>query len=99
MSNPVNFIRFRHDGVEKVAKGRDAWALSELIAAGAEGCTPITNPGPRWSGYVLKLRKRGVDIETVHERHDGPYAGTHARYRLKSNLDVIETQTAGGADV
>ena len=29
--------------------GRDAWALGELISAGADGCTPITHVGPRWS--------------------------------------------------
>ena len=36
--------------------GRDAWALGELIGAGAAGCTPIDNPGPRWSGYIFKLK-------------------------------------------
>ncbi len=60
--------------------GRDAWALLELHRAGDCGCTPLTHPGPRWSGYVHKLRKLGLRIETVTESHDGPFAGHHARY-------------------
>ena len=39
------------------ARGHDAWALLQLYRAGDAGCTPITHPGPRWSAYVLKLRK------------------------------------------
>jgi hypothetical protein len=39
--------------------GRGAWALLELKAANDNGCTPIDHPGPRWSGYVHKLRKVG----------------------------------------
>jgi hypothetical protein len=71
------------------AHGRDAWALLELYRAGDAGCTPITHPGPRWSAYVLKLRKRGLQIETVSERHSGPFAGNHARYVLRSRIEVI----------
>jgi hypothetical protein len=41
--------------------GRDAWALSSLILAGADGCTPIDNPGPRWSGYIFKLKRNPAD--------------------------------------
>ena len=54
--------------------GREEWALSHLPAAGDHGCTPIDTPGPRWSDYVFKLRRRGVDIATVTETHGGPYA-------------------------
>lgn len=64
------------------AKGRDRWALQSLISQGRKGCTPIENPAPRWSAYIHKLRKLGVDIETVTETHDGPFAGHHARYVL-----------------
>ena len=52
--------------------------LLELYRAGDAGCTPITHSGPRWSAYVLKLRKRGLQIETIPERHGGPFAGHHA---------------------
>ena len=71
-------------------KGRDAWALTELVRAGDLGCTPIDTPGPRWSGYVHKLRHRyGLDIVTVTEPHGGPYKGTHARYILRSVVRAL----------
>ena len=66
--------------------GRDRWALEQLIAAGDRGCTPIDNPAPRWSGYVFSLRALGVPVETVHEQHNGPFAGTHARYVLRATV-------------
>lgn len=73
-----------------VVSGRDRWALECLIAAGEKGCTSIDTPGPRWSGYVFKLRQLGVAIETVTEPHEGPFAGTHARYVLRSSVTRSE---------
>jgi hypothetical protein len=70
--------------------GRDAWALRNLVNAGGIGCTPIDVPGPRWSHYVFKLRKFGFVIQTIDEKHGGPFAGTHARYVLKSEIQIIE---------
>lgn len=64
------------------AKGRTAWALDRLAEAGPKGCTPITEPAPRWSAYVFNLRALGVPIETVTEPHTGEFAGHHARYVL-----------------
>lgn len=78
-------------------KGREAWALGELIRAGNEGCTPIDTPGPRWSDYVFKLRRRGIDIATVTEPHDGPYAGHHARYVLRATVHRLSAPDAAGA--
>lgn len=73
--------------------GRDAWALSELIRAGKKGCTPIDNPGPRWSAYVHKLRHEyGLKIDTVHENHGGAFPGTHARYVLRTQVRIIEDE-------
>lgn len=66
------------------AKGREAWALDRLRAAGPKGCTPITEPAPRWSAYVHKLRERGVPIETLTEPHGGEFAGHHGRYVLRA---------------
>jgi hypothetical protein len=85
-------IRFRvePEGAWQTAKGRDAWALRALHAAGVRGVTPIDTPGPRWSGYVFKLRRVGLVIETIHESHGGPFAGTHARYVLHSPVVVSE---------
>lgn len=75
-----------------IVKGRDRWALECLMRAGPKGCTPIDYPGPRWSAYIFKLRKAGVNIETIHESHEGPFPGSHARYVLRS----IVTTGRGG---
>lgn len=74
--------------------GRVAWAVNELIEAGPTGCTPITHPGPRWSDYIMKARRQGVNIETRHEGHKGAYQGHHGRYILRSVVEVIEKDTA-----
>jgi len=72
--------------------GRKAWALAELVKAGADGCTPITHPGPRWSAYVHGLRHEyQLKIDTVHEKHSGPFPGCHARYVLRSDVQVAES--------
>ena len=89
------------DGIETrtvTLSGRDAWALQELVTAGTRGCTPIDHPGPRWSGYVHKLRhKYGIHVETVDERHGGQFAGRHARYILRSNVRIIATREVRAA--
>jgi hypothetical protein len=69
--------------------GRDQWALECLIEAGPKGCTPLDQPGPRWSAYVFNLRALGLEIETVTERHDGPFKGHHARYVLRSHVAPV----------
>lgn len=66
--------------------GRTRWALDRLRAAGESGCTPITQPAPRWAAYVHNLRELGLAIETVHEKHGGEFAGTHARYVLRCQV-------------
>ncbi|GAA4169533.1 winged helix domain-containing protein [Shinella granuli] len=81
--------RILPDGKPMTVIGRDAWALRNLINAGTAGCTPIDHPGPRWSHYIFKLRSFGFLIETVHENHGGPFAGTHARYVLRSSVEVL----------
>jgi hypothetical protein len=92
----VAFNVFQGENVRTITPaGRDAWALGELITAGAAGCTPIDNPGPRWSGYVFKLKRNyGLDIATITEGHDGPYAGHHARYVLRSRVDFADPADA-----
>ena len=77
---------------ELTFKGRVAWALDNLVKAGERGCTPIDHPGPRWSDYVLKLRRDGVGVETVHESHKGAYSGTHARYVLASPVEILDRE-------
>ena len=86
MTEPIMYFVTQADGTERIAvfTGRRAWALDKLSDAGEAGCTPIDTPGPRWSGYVHRLRGGGIDIETIPEPHNGPFPGTHARYVLRS---------------
>ena len=74
--------------------GRDKWALGRLRLAGGKGCTPISEPAPRWSAYVFNLRELGLEIETVTEPHEGDYPGHHARYMLQSTAVPV---AEGGA--
>ena len=86
------FVITEPDGSERdlILDGRNGWALLELLRAGKKGCTPIDNPAPRWSAYVHRLRHEfGMDIETIHESHGGPFPGTHARYVLKSQVRLV----------
>ena len=81
------------DGLPMTIVGRDAWALERLLAAGERGCTPITQPAPRWSHYVWKLRtKHGLVVETIDEGHGGTFAGTHARYVLRSDVEILPAE-------
>lgn len=82
--------RILPDGNTVTVVGREAWALRNLVNAGSSGCTPIDHPGPRWSAYVLDLRGMGFQIETIHEKHEGPFPGSHARYVLRSDVQIFE---------
>ena len=66
--------------------GRVKWALERLIEAGQRGCTPITQPAPRWSDYIFRLRGEGIEIETIHEKHGGAFPGHHGKYILRSKV-------------
>jgi len=81
-------VRGDHDKVLSF-NGRAAWALTNLIHAGDDGCTPIEHPGPRWAHYVFLLRRAGVDVETIHEAHAGSFSGHHARYVLRTRLQIL----------
>lgn len=81
--------RLLPDGQPMTIGGRQAWALHQLYLAGKAGCTPIDTPGPRWSDYIFKLRGHGIDIETITENHEGPFAGQHARYVLRSSISLV----------
>lgn len=82
--------RMLPDGAPFSVIGRDAWALLELQFAGSSGCTPLDNAAPRWSAYIHALRsERGLLIETIHEPHAGAFPGKHARYVLKSAVEIL----------
>lgn len=87
--------RFRSGGrVRRVfVGGRDEWALRQLMKAGTRGCTPLKSPALRWAAYVHNLRNKGIPIETLPERHDGPFPGHHARYVLRADVQQ-ETRRA-----
>lgn len=82
------------DGPSVRLHGRDAWALLQLIAAGAQGVTPIERVGPRWSAYVYKLRKAGIAVLTIRESHGGEFPGHHARYALAVPVFIDEASEA-----
>jgi hypothetical protein len=92
----ISFNVYESENVRTIAPaGRDAWALGELISAGAAGCTPIDNPGPRWSGYIFKLKRiHSLNIETITEMHGGDYAGKHARYVLRTKVQFADPADA-----
>jgi len=70
--------------------GRPAWLLQLLADAGAVGLTARNLPaGLRVGGYVHRLRRQGVPIDTVHEAHAGPFPGHHARYRLAARVQRL----------
>jgi len=92
MTATVTKLKVRVGERELTVAGRQAWALDALVRAGDAGCTPIDHPGPRWSDYVFKLRRDGIGVETIDERHAGPYAGTHARYVLKGPVVILDRE-------
>jgi len=79
-------IAFEWAGSTRFAHGRHAWALRQLIRAGAKGCTAQDYPGARLSAYVHKLRTEyALPIETVYEAHGGLFPGVHGRYVLRAS--------------
>jgi hypothetical protein len=83
-------FRLMPDGHLITLTGRLAWAFLMLKDGGEVGCPPLDNPGPRWSGYIHKLRTvYGLAIETITEVHSGPFAGHHARYVLRSEVEIL----------
>ena len=90
MAKLIITARILPSGATFTVKGREAWAFLELVKAGPKGCTPIDNPGPRWSAYVFTLKRDyGLAVETRHEPHRGPFPGNHARYLLHDTVEVI----------
>jgi hypothetical protein len=73
---------------------RPAWALDRLIEVGESGVTTLDWPAPRWSQYILMFRRHGIAIETILERHDGPYAGLRGRYILRCPAKIIDRKDA-----
>lgn len=85
-------IRLGEDGAEKTFRGRFAWTLNALIEAGKQGVTPLERPAPRWSHYVMVLRRGGVPVQTIDEKHGGAYSGRHGRYLLDVPVTVVSRE-------
>jgi hypothetical protein len=77
------------DGTRLTFKGREAWTLDKLIEAGPQGVRPIDRPAPRWSHYVMMIRRAGLIVETIRETHGGAFAGHHGRYVLHTPVTVV----------
>ncbi len=73
-------------------RGRLAWTLIELVKAGDNGITPLHNPAPRVSHYVMTLRRKGVAIDTDMQPHGGAFPGEHGVYRLKSAVTIEQVE-------
>lgn len=73
-------------------RGRLAWKLLELVKAGDAGITPLHNPAPRVSHYVMTLRRKGVAIDTDMQPHGGAFPGEHGVYRLKSAVTIEQVE-------
>ena len=69
-------------------RGRLAWTMLELVKAGDSGITPLHNPAPRVSHYVMCLRRKGVAIDTEMQPHGGAFPGEHGVYRLKCAVTI-----------
>jgi hypothetical protein len=73
-------------------KGHLAWTMQELVKAGEKGITPLHNPVPRVSHYVMTLRRKGDAIDTDMQPHGGAFPGKHGVYRLKSAVTIEQVE-------
>lgn len=81
---------FASGSVEKNFTGRPAWAADGLLKNGDKGLRTIDCPATQLPFYIFQLRKAGIIIRTIMEKHGGPFAGRHARYVLESNVERVE---------
>jgi hypothetical protein len=73
----------------QIVYGREAEALVKLVQSGERGLSGIECGATRLAAYVHDLRHHfGLEIETKHEAHGGPFAGSHARYFLVSAVEL-----------
>lgn len=77
---------------------RPNWLLDVFRASDTQSTTAILHPGVRVADAVFKLRQLGINIATETERHEGAFAGTHARYRLLDHV-VPVTEEVGSIPV
>lgn len=75
-----------------VVPGRVGWALNELVKAGQRGCSASDfSAGLRLAHFVYLLRhEHQLLIETEHEAHGGQFPGSHAVYRLRTPVHILD---------
>lgn len=66
------------------ATGQTAKALRALALAGKGGVTAleVSTWAYRFAAYCHDLRKKGLEIETLHEKHEGGWHGRHVLHTL-----------------
>jgi hypothetical protein len=94
-NNPVVELTVSLEGRDIRFIKREAWMLHLLMDRGERGVTTLEVPGVRMSHHVMKIRRKGIVVETVDERHSGPFAGSHGRYVLRSPITVLKVLRAG----
>jgi hypothetical protein len=91
-------VRIEPDGRIVRLDGRAGWTLTKLVVAGKRGVTPLDLPtGVRVAHYIFLIRKEGFIVSTERERHGGPWAGQHARYRLETPVTIVDDGSAVAA--
>jgi hypothetical protein len=93
VNNPFKEIRGYIDGRRKFTVERDlAWALVHLMEAGMAGYTLDGGMAPLSSEEICKLRRMGMEIETVRSKVPGGQVGFRLRYVLRSAIAITEIQ-------
>lgn len=66
-------------GPSFTVSGQTAKAITALVLAGLRGVTAleVSSWAYRFAAYCHELRKRGLEIETLKEPHDGGWHGRH----------------------
>jgi hypothetical protein len=89
---------FRIAGENRVCQveGQEARTLAALYDAGPAGITALemSTWALRLAHYVMKLKKQGLSIEMLREKHAGPVPGWHGRYVLRSQIEILEAREA-----
>ena len=84
------FVPVLHGQQEVTLTGRNAWTLRRLIERGNRGLTAAEcPPGLRLAALVHRLRQAHIPIDATTERHEGQFAGHHARYRLAASVQEL----------
>lgn len=88
-------VRIEPDGRIVKLDGRAGWLMRVLVNAGKRGVTTIDLPaGVRVSHAVYLLRRAGFIISSPRESHGGPFAGTHSRYTLQTEVTIVDDMAA-----